>query len=240
MKANLVWANPTSGRGRGSKILAETLDYLDKQRVRYHVIATSSLDSAIQEFQEKSLSDFERLFIIGGDGLVHHALNELAPRAAADIPMGIVPAGTGNDFARTSFQKMSDLAKIVEAIGSNSYRHIDVIKVDLLDSSRYFGQVLSSGFDSYVNAKANRLRYSPGSVKYVLALFLELPAFKPLHYELIIDGKVAEISAMMVVLLVIVSDGFSFILDLVTVLVSTLLRTPSLLVLISSIATANS
>ena len=80
--------------------------------------------------------------------------------------------GTGNDFARTSFQKMSDLAKIVEAIGSNSYRHIDVIKVDLLDSSRYFGQVLSSGFDSYVNARANRIKYLPGSLKYILHALL--------------------------------------------------------------------
>ena len=202
MKANLVWANPTSGRGRGSKILAETLDYLDKQRVRYHVIATSSLELALQEFREKSLSDFERLFIIGGDGLVHHALNELAPSATADIPMGIVPAGTGNDFARALGLDVKNPIRNIDLFLSSEPELVDLGQVN----GRRFGAICSTGFDSLVNERANAMTWPRGKRKYDIAMLQELPRFKARNYQLTVDGRVLKVQAMLIA----VGNGSSY------------------------------
>ena len=202
MKANLVWANPTSGRGRGSKILAETLDYLDKQRVRYHVIATSSLELALQEFREKSLSDFERLFIIGGDGLVHHALNELAPSATADIPLGIVPAGTGNDFARALGLDVKNPIRNIDLFLSSEPELIDLGQVN----GRRFGAICSTGFDSLVNERANAMSWPRGKRKYDIAMLQELPRFKARNYQITVDGKVLKVQAMLIA----VGNGSSY------------------------------
>ena len=187
--------NPKSGRKRAKQISQKYLRMFSGPSVLELVYGESAAHT--QEILSNSISDAKYCIAVGGDGLMNLVLQEVVQK---DICLFVHPAGTGNDFARTSFQKMSDLAKIVEAIGSNSYRHIDVIKVDLLDSSRYFGQVLSSGFDSYVNARANRIKYLPGSLKYILALLLELPSFKPISYRFEIDGEVREIQAMMMVL----------------------------------------
>lgn len=108
----------------------------------------------------------ERALIVGGDGLVHRAIQRAAP---ARLALGIVPTGTGNDFAR-ALQLGTDAAAAVAAA------LIDPVAIDALrvDGDRLVASVITLGFSGDVNARANRLRWPRGSLRYSVATMLEL------------------------------------------------------------------
>lgn len=200
-KPNLILANPTSGRGKGARILAQTLAYLDSQKIRYSVIAASSLESALADLSEKELGDYARLFVIGGDGMMHHAINALAQNANA-LPLGLIPAGTGNDFARALGLDIGNPLRNLDRFFATPPETIDLGEVN----GRRFGAICSTGFDSIVNERANQMNWPKGKRKYDLAMVQELPRFKPREYEIDIDGAKFITQAMLIA----VGNGSSY------------------------------
>ena len=79
---------------------------------------------------------------------------------------------------------------------SKAPQQVDMGLIEHGGDSLWFGQVLSSGFDSLVNARANRIRHLRGKTKYVLATFLELARFVPQSYEVSFDGDRRSFNAM--------------------------------------------
>jgi diacylglycerol kinase (ATP) len=136
------------------------------------------------------LRESNAVIAIGGDGLVNLVLQEIV---GGSKPLFVHAAGTGNDFHRHNFNKIRFVKEGFET------KFIDLAKCSIDGGERLFGQALSAGFDSLVNRRANELRYLPGALKYVIALFLVLPRFRPVEYKLIIDGKDRNLKAMMVV-----------------------------------------
>ena len=136
---------------------------------------------------------------VGGDGLAHLVINACAQTS---IPMYAVPAGTGNDFARTNNPLSVDIDFIVNRLTTETPVEIDLglirFERDGLARHEYFGQVLSTGFDSLVNKRANRMKWIRGQMKYNISTLLELPLFRPIKYELELDGKSIRSSAMLV------------------------------------------
>lgn len=186
--------NPRSGSGKARAYVDEIIA-IANSNFEFNLISGPDAITT-----QKRLSDeiykSTAVFAIGGDGLVNLTLQELANR---DLPLYVFPAGTGNDFHRHNYRKISSLRALTEGFSRAAIREIDLALVRFQNSSRFYGQVLSAGFDSLCNARANRLRYLPGSLKYVLALILELPSFRPLKYSVKIDGVDREFEAMMVV-----------------------------------------
>src|SRR6185312_6679014 len=91
----------------------------------------------------------DAVVVAGGDGTVHLAIQELA---GTGIPLGIIPAGTGNDLAAAVGLKELDVAAAADAIADGGTRAIDLARVTRPDgTTEYFGSVLASGFDSRVN-----------------------------------------------------------------------------------------
>ena len=199
-QSNLILANPSSGRGKGARILAETLDYLEYQRVKYRVIAASSLESSLQELHAIDLREYERLLVIGGDGMAHHAINALSRNS--ELPMGLVPAGTGNDFARALGLDVKNPIRNIDAYLSMAPTSVDLGEVNGIR----FGAICSTGFDSIVNERANVMSWPKGKRKYDLAMIQELPRFKPRRYAITIDGKALEVQAMLIA----VGNGTSY------------------------------
>lgn len=58
--------------------------------------------------------------------------------------------------------------------------------------------MLATGFDALVNARANRMRRPKGAARYTIAALAELRTFRPLAYELVIDGEPRDLDAMLV------------------------------------------
>ncbi len=109
--------------------------------------------------------------VAGGDGTVHLALEELA---GTDVPLGIIPSGTGNDTATALGLRELDADAAADAIVAGVTRRIDLARVTRSDgSSAYYGSVLASGFDSLANDRANAMSWPRGGSRYTIALLAD-------------------------------------------------------------------
>ncbi|GAA5204114.1 diacylglycerol kinase [Microbacterium jejuense] len=146
------------------------------ERLRAHGVQTSILSGGSAAESSELLRaalevGVDAVAVAGGDGTVNLALQELA---GTGIPLGIVPAGTGNDFAATLGLRELDVAAAADAIAAGVTRRIDLARVTRDDgSTRCFGSVLASGFDSKVNDRANAMRWPRGGSRYNIAILVE-------------------------------------------------------------------
>jgi diacylglycerol kinase (ATP) len=132
-----------------------------------------------------------KLLSVGGDGLFHLLL-QLA--VEFKVPLAVAPGGTGNDFYRTLGWFEHELTDYLEQLISTEPTFVDVGVVD----GEYFGAVLSSGFDSVVNERANKLKWPKGPAKYNVAIALEFPKFNAIEFKIFADAKVLEVEAMLI------------------------------------------
>lgn len=184
--------NPTSGKGRGGALRASV-----EARLRDHGMSVRTVvgDDAThaRDLASRAVTEgVDAVVALGGDGMVHLALQVVA---GTETPLGIVPAGTGNDLACCLGLPADPLAA-VDVIGAGSLRRIDAVRV----GERWFGCVLGAGFDSVVNERANTLRWPRGPARYNLAIAMELPRFRPLPFVLTLDGEEWRTDAMLVAL----------------------------------------
>lgn len=195
----LLLANPSSGGGKGLRVMNQVTKHLSSLGVQFQDISGTSYESAAVNLREAvSMLKAGVVIVVGGDGMVHLAIQELAQK---DVALLLIPAGTGNDFARSLGLPLNDpLAVLNQGLNDRASR-IDLGKVN----NRYFAEILSTGFDSLVNERANRIRMK-SKRKYDLAMLLELPLFKPLAYEIELDDRRIETEAMLIA----IANGASY------------------------------
>lgn len=135
----------------------------------------------------------------GGDGTVHAVVQALV---GGTVPLGVLAAGSGDDIASSlGFDTSSSQAsagQAVQLIAAGGHRQVDVGEVDAADGARrYFVGVLTTGFDSSVNERANRMPRLAGQ-RYNAALVRELASFRPLAYRVRMDDDVHEAEGTLV------------------------------------------
>lgn len=143
-------------------------------------------------------TEHDAVLSLGGDGTAHAVLQELA---GGTVPMGVIPAGTGNDMAKVLGVPADPLpaaAALLEALRSGSVRRVDLGRTESAAGSRWWFTVLCTGFDSAVNETANRLRWPRGPRRYDVAIAVEAIRLKPRRYRLVRDGQVEELTATMI------------------------------------------
>ena len=190
----VVVINPVSGSGKGAILGTEAAGFFSERRLSYQIITATSADklrSNLAEFLDSNVGLIEGVVAVGGDGLVHLVLQMVVPRR---IPFSAIPAGTGNDFVRALGWGLDEIKIQLNTVVSTPPAAIDLGLVD----SEWFGAVLSTGFDSLVNEKANKMKWPKGPMKYNLAIAMELPKFKPLNYTIELDNQVIETEAMLI------------------------------------------
>jgi diacylglycerol kinase (ATP) len=190
-----MWAiaiNPTSGHGKGVIRGEQVTRYFDQKKLPYHVFSSYSafeLKSELEKFLDTG--NCEGVVCVGGDGLAHLVLQVVVPRS---IPFAVIPAGTGNDIARALGWSLEDSSKYLDHITTNQASAIDLGNVD----SEWFAAILSTGFDSVVNEKANAMVWPRGQQRYNLAIALELPRFTPIEYQITTDTRAFTTKAMLI------------------------------------------
>ena len=137
--------------------------------------------------------------VIGGDGMVNLGANLVA---RTGVPLGIIPSGTGNDMARVLGIPHDNVEKAIEAFAealNHPPRTIDAAYASSDDGEgRWFGCMMSAGFDALANERANNMHHPKGASRYTIALVLELARLKRIDYKLTMDGVVTETGATLV------------------------------------------
>jgi len=188
----LIAINPHSGNGRGSQVADEVIRYLALRDISYRsVAAATSIELTALLISELESKSYDGVIAVGGDGLAHLVFQVVVPRR---IPFAVVPAGTGNDFVRTLGWSLDDIEPLLNRVLTTDPVQIDLGNVD----SEWFGAILSTGFDSIVNERANKLSWPKGPQRYNVAIAMELPRFKPSHYEITTDGHTFSTEAMLI------------------------------------------
>ena len=199
-----MWAlviNPVSGQGRGTTVGTYVAGYLNQHTIDFTIVTGNSsiaLSDHLRTFIKKN-PDCDGVIAVGGDGLMHIALQLVVP---SQIPFTIIPAGTGNDFVRTLGWDLEAIDKQLNQVITTAPSPIDLGLVD----GEWFGAILSTGFDSVVNEKANTMTWPKGPMKYNAAIAIELPRFKPRHYEITLDDRTISTEAMLIA----VANGRSY------------------------------
>ncbi len=131
--------------------------------------------------------DCDALAVVGGDGMINLALQAVAGTAT---PLGVVPAGTGNDHARAHGLPRDAPEAAADVIAAGHTRTVDLGRITAADgTTRWFGSVLASGFDSLVSDRTNRLRWPRGRMRYHLAIAVEFANLRPLPFRVTLaDG----------------------------------------------------
>jgi len=199
-----MWAlviNPVAGQGKGTTVGTYVAGWLSQRKIPYTIVTGNSsiaLGDHLAAFIEK-YPDTPGVIAVGGDGLFHNILQRLVP---AQIPVAVIPAGTGNDFVRTLGWDLDSYDAQLQAVTSLQPTAIDLGLVD----GEWFAAILSTGFDSIVNEKANTMSWPKGPMKYNAAIAIELPRFKPRHYEITLVDRTISTEAMLIA----VSNGRSY------------------------------
>ena len=188
----LVVVNPKAGMGAAASLATRIVGFLQSNEISYRMISPNSA-AETKSLVRESLRNGEasRLISVGGDGLFHLLLQFAIE---FQVPLAVAPGGTGNDFYRTLGWFDHELTDYFDHLVSTEPTLVDVGVVD----GEYFGAVLSSGFDSVVNERANTLKWPKGPAKYNAAIALEFPKFKPIEFKIFADEQVLEVEAMLI------------------------------------------
>jgi len=190
-----MWAlaiNPSSGHGKGAIVGEKVTAYFDQRNLDYRVFSSASakgLKSELERFLDSH--SCEGVISVGGDGLAHLVLQLVVPRS---IPFAVIAAGTGNDIVRSLGWSLDDSTSYLNHVTSTQATPIDLGNVD----SEWFAAILSTGFDSVVNEKANAMVWPRGPQRYNVAIALELPRFAPIEYQITTDTRTFTTKAMLI------------------------------------------
>ena len=181
--------NGVSGNGRGYRVWKHVERLLWEKQVDYDVVFTEGPKHATHIARELAQQKNVRAVIaIGGDGTVNEVANGLA---GSEIPLGSIPAGSGNDFAK-GLQIPKQIDQALERALSGEKRKIDIASIN----HEIFVIVAGIGFDAQVAKATNQAPYKKwlnrfrlGSISYVISFFKVLFRYQPTEVCLVIDER---------------------------------------------------
>ena len=166
-----IIANPRAGGGRAFRLARKAVLRLEKEGHATDLLLTKSRGHALELANAAVASGATRLLVCGGDGTISEVLPALAGR---ETPLGLLPFGTANDFARAMGIPRS-LDGALRTLFTGAIRKVDLGSV----GDQLFSTVAAFGFDAHVNRKLAGHTRSPGTLTYLGAVFRELPRYSP-------------------------------------------------------------
>jgi len=180
MKRYKLIANPVAGAKRTRRITSHVIELLGQKNISFDLEFTNAPRHAA-EIAARSCRDFEAVVAIGGDGTIHEVAGALL---SCGIPLGIIPAGSGNDLIK-SLHIPNSVKAAVDVLLAGRVRIIDVGTINGL----CFVNVVGIGFDAAVNHTSHDFRWpATGLLRYVIALIKTLGSYRSLPLTITIDG----------------------------------------------------
>lgn len=177
--------NPAARAGAHTGVATRTAERLRAAGHRVTLISGGSAAESSALLRTAVEIGTDAVVVAGGDGTVSLAIQVLA---GGPVPLGIVPAGTGNDLATALGLRDLDADAAADAVIAGVTRAIDLARVTRADGSvTLYGTVLASGFDSKVNDRANRMRWPRGPMRYNIAMLVEFLRLRGIPFDIELD-----------------------------------------------------
>ncbi|WP_121391974.1 diacylglycerol/lipid kinase family protein [Actinokineospora cianjurensis] len=174
--------HPGSGHGAAARAVDAVVARIRPVVDDLAVVCADTVAQSRALMERAKDSGLDVVVVLGGDGSAHQGVQFCADN---DVALAVVPAGTGNDFARAlglPGEPVPAAEVVAQALAEGRRRRIDLGR---LDGGPWFASVLCAGFDSAVNERVNRMRWPPGRRRYDLAIVAELAALR--HRPLVVD-----------------------------------------------------
>ncbi len=185
MQSALVLVNPHAGGGRAARLVPQLRAWLLANAAHARLEVAPDIAQALMHI--RNLPPASRVVVVGGDGTLNQLLLTLLDGQQV---LGLVPWGSGNDFARAlglhglGWQRCLQLGLFAEPLSMD----VGMLHTDTL--SHPFASSLTVGFDSaVVNRTLTGPRWLSGLPRYLLATLRELANLQTWDMEVTLDGK---------------------------------------------------
>ncbi len=162
--------NPAASRGKCARVAEKVKDLCAIYKMDADFIYTDKPGDAIN-FAEKAKNQFDCVVAVGGDGTINEVVNGLL---GGGSKLGIVPAGTGNDFVRAVNVPLK-LEKAIDNLRAMKTKEIDIGRA----GDRYFQNGLGIGFDAWVVQETLEVKKLRGTAIYLYAVLRTIYTYKP-------------------------------------------------------------
>lgn len=187
--------NPAARSGAHTGVATRAAERLRAAGIRVTTVSGGSAAESSRLLRTALTLGADAVVVAGGDGTVSLAIQELA---GTGTPLGIVPAGTGNDLATSLGLRDLDAGAAADAVIAGRTRTIDLARVTRADgTTTLYGTVLAAGFDSKVNDRANRMRWPRGAMRYNIAILVEFLRLRGIPFEVeltLADGSTTRVA----------------------------------------------
>lgn len=176
--------NPNAGRGKALEIKTKIEQYFSG-RSDYQICLTTRAKEATELARKYAFEGSNRIYAVGGDGTLNEVLNGVVNSPSS---LGLIPAGTGNDFAKYAF---NDQPKTIQEIIEAPIQSIDVGECN----GQYFINIASIGIDADVCFQVEafkKKRWIPDHLKYMTTVLFVLKNFK--GHRVMVDGQEKDIT----------------------------------------------
>ena len=165
-----LFLNPIAGRGRAKRRLPRILQLLEASGIHAVVHQSTAVSDLEHQVREAVRDGAKQPIVAGGDGSIHEAVNGIM-EAGGEAALGVVPVGTGNDFAKAAgipldWESATTLLARRVADGARP-RRIDLGRMN----GRWFANGAGIGLDAKVTQIARSYRWPIGDLVYMAAIF---------------------------------------------------------------------
>jgi len=182
--------NSTAGHGKTGKKINQLVLNLNKYKFDYEIEITKYAGHACELAEQATDSGFDKIIAMGGDGTANEVVNGIMrSKNSANVVMGILPEGTGNDFARV-FKLPHDVKRAVQCFKQQKIINIDLGKVE----EHYFLNSFGLGFDAVVAKNVNDLKNIQGLARYMVAILKAMVRYQNYRGILENDNQKREIN----------------------------------------------
>lgn len=201
MGSTTVILNPIAGRGAGARLAPCIVDYLHSFGLDFDLVSTKGPRDASVIAHRAATQGQEAVIAVGGDGTFNEVLNGLME--AQDGPdgpaLGVIPIGTGNDFAFGAGLSL-DLEIACQVAAAARTRLLDVGLFDTeIEPPRFFGNGIGLGFDAMANVESRKIKRLNGSLLYLVAVLRTLAFYYDApHTSICVDGETVIQHSLMI------------------------------------------
>lgn len=194
MKILLVYNN-FAGNGRAKRLLPQVEDLFNKYNVQFDLAITDYPGHGIEIVARADFSQYDGIVAAGGDGTLFEVINGYFKNSfEMGIPIGVLPVGTGNAFARDLDLDNTQIEEAIEIISKQNLRKVDVGKFITQGEDYYFLNIIGAGFVADANQTAQKFKFL-GNIAYTIGVLYRMLLLKFTKLRLEIDGEKLEVES---------------------------------------------